>query len=82
MVLVRTTHFSFSQENSLAVSHCFMRYFLKFGRSETPFDFVSNGILVEEFRSVYFSSGLEDKTAINTVRCFIINFANLVRNFL
>ena len=65
------TQFSTSQENKLAVSHCFMKYLFQFCKNEAPFDFVTDGMSAEEFKKIYFFNGLEDDNTIKTVR-FVI----------
>lgn len=55
------------QEYALAVSHCFMKFLLKFGKHEAPFHIVSEDISIQQFKDFYQLNDLEDVESTKTV---------------
>lgn len=47
---------------------------MKFGESDAPFHLVSDGMSFEEFKNLYFATGLEDEEAVKTVSRFHFSF--------
>eukprot|EP00794_Sanderia_malayensis_P006315 gene6315-7038_t len=59
------------KEYNLSVNQCYMRYFMKFGSMDAPYDLVMNGLPYEKFKQFYFSDDINRADSVSTIRALL-----------